>query len=168
LVALRAVRTLCLPAVLPRVDHRQQLLVRETLWIQVTTVGDILSTIPAGRHGGRWRHDQAALATHFRTRQAHLATLDLCALYVEQIVAIMTAVTHQLVAASDPVMIKRCTASDSPYVTVFVHLEAIAPDACVQLQQVYLRAQDARQRAIAFCHAAVWEQRKGHNTPTEQ
>jgi len=66
-------------------------------------VRDILSTIPAGRHGGRWRHDQAALATHFLTRQAHLATLDLCALYVEQIVAIMTAVTHQLVAASDPV-----------------------------------------------------------------
>jgi hypothetical protein len=168
LVALRAVRTLCLPAVLPRADHPQHLVLRETLWVQVTTVGDILNSVPAGHQGGRWRHDQAALATDFRTRQAHLATLDLCALYVEQIVALMTAVTQQLVAASDPVMIKRCTASDSPYVTVFVHLEAIAPDACLQLQQIYLRAQDARQRAIAFCQAAVREQREGHNSPTEQ
>ena len=168
LVALRAIRTVCLPAVLPRADHRQHLVLRETLWLQVTAVGDILRTIPAGHHGGRWRHDQTTLATDFRSRQAHLATLDLVALYVEQIVAIVTAVTHHLIAASDPVMVKRCTAPDSPYVAVFVHLEAVAPDACGQLQQVYLRAQDARQHAIALCHAAVRERHKGHNSTTEQ
>ena len=168
LVALRAVRTVCLPAALPRVGYPLQLVLRETLWMQVTAVGEILSTIPAGHHGGRWRHDQATLATDFRSRQAHLATLDLFVLYVEQIVAIVTAVTHHLIAASDPVMVKRCTAPDSPYVAVFVHLEAVAPDACGQLQQVYLRAQDARQRAIALCQAAEREHHTGHNSTTEQ
>ena len=65
-------------------------------------------------------------------------------------------------------MVTRCTAPDSPYVNVFVHLDAVAPDACVQLQQVYLRAQEARQHAIAFCHTATREQRTGHNTTTGQ
>jgi len=55
LVALRAVRTFCLPAVLPRADHPQQLALRETLWVQVTTVGEIVSERPGGRHQAGWR-----------------------------------------------------------------------------------------------------------------
>jgi len=54
-VALRAVRTFCLPAVLPRADHPQQLALRETLWVQVTTVGEIVSERPGGRHQAGWR-----------------------------------------------------------------------------------------------------------------
>jgi len=168
LVALRAVRTGVLPAVLLRADHPQQLALRETLWIQMTAVGDILHDLPAGHHGGRWRQNHVTLTTKFRHQQTQLATIDLCARYVEQVVAIVTAVTHQLVAASDPVMVKRCTAPDSPYVSAFVHLDAVAPDACVRLQQVYLRAQDARQHAIAFCQTTVRQRRTGHTTTTGQ
>ena len=111
--------------------------------------------VPDGRHRAGWRKHQEALAAHFRTRYEQLATIDLFALYVEQVVAIVTAVTHQLVAATDAVMVARCAAPDSPYIGVFVHLDAVAPDACAHLQQVYLRVQDARQRAVSVCHAAV-------------
>ena len=155
LVAVRAVRTFRFPAAVPRADNPQHLVLRETLWVQVTAVGEILGDVPGGRHRAGWRTHHEALAAHFRTRHEQLAAIDLFALYVEQVVAIVTAVTHQLVAATDAVMVTRCAAPDSPYVGVFVHLDAVAPDACAQLQQVYLRVQDARQRAVSFCHAAV-------------
>ena len=165
LVAVRAVRTFRFPAAVPRADNPQHLVLRETLWVQVTAVGEILGDVPGGRHSAEWRQRHDALAARFRTRYEQLATTDLFTLYVEQVVAIVTAVTHQLVAATDAVMVARCAAPDSPYVGVFVHLDAVAPDACTQLQQMYLRVQDARQRAVSFCHAAVRNRRTGPNAP---
>jgi hypothetical protein len=155
LVALRALRTFRLPAVVPCVGHPQRLAVRETLWIQITIVGEILADVPRGTHGGRWRHHHDALRAHFRTQHERLEALDLVAVYVELVVALVTAVTHQLIAATDTVMVNRFTAPESPYVEAFVHLETVAPDAHVQLQQMYLRAQEARRHAITFWHTAV-------------
>ena len=165
LVDLRAVRSFRFPAAVPRANNPHHLVLRETLWVQVTEVGDIVSAFPGGRHRAGWRKHDEALAAHFRTRYEHLATTDLFALYVEHVVAIVTAVTQELVAATDAVMIAHCTGPDSPYVNVFVHLDAIAPDACARLQQMYLHVQDARQRAVSFCHAAIRERRPGPNAP---
>jgi hypothetical protein len=167
LVALRAVRTFCLPAVLPRADHPQQLALRETLWVQVTMVGEILSERPGGRHQAGWRKHHDTRAAHFRMFYNHLAATDLFACYVEQVVAIVTAVTHQLIAATDAVMVKRCTTPDSPYVHAFTHLGAVAPDACTTLQQMYLRAQNARRRAIAQYQTAARHYRTSQHSTVD-
>jgi hypothetical protein len=58
------------------------------------------------------------------------------------------------VAATDPVMVAICTGMDSPYVGVFGHIETIDPVACTELQQMYVRAQEARRRAISLYRAA--------------
>lgn len=165
LVGLLALRTFRFPAAVPRAENPQHLVLRETLWVQVTAVGEILANVPGGRHDAGWRKHEEALATHFRTRSEQLAATDLFSVYVEQIVTIVTAVTQELVAATDAVMIARCTGPETSYVDVFVHLDAVAPDACARLQQMYLHVQEARQRAVAFCHAALHEWRDGPNTP---
>jgi hypothetical protein len=158
-------RTFRFPAAVPRADNPQHLVLRETLWVQVTAVGELLADVPSGRHGAGWRKHEEALAAHFRTRYEHLCTIDLFTVYVEQVVAIVTAVTQELVAATDAVMVAHCTGPKSPYVDVFVHLDAIAPDACAQLQHMYLHVQEARQRAVAFCHAALRQHPTGPNAP---
>lgn len=56
---------------------------------------------------------------------------------MRQTVALVTHVTQHVVASTDKVMVAICTTVDSPYVGVFVHLEAIAPTACAELQQYY-------------------------------
>ena len=165
LVGLRALRTFRFPAAVPRAENPQHLVLRETVWVQVTVVGEILADEPGGRHYAGWRTRDEALATQFRTRSEQLAATDLLSVYVEQIVTIVTAVTQELVAATDAVMIARCTGPESPYVDVFVHLDAVAPDACARLQQMYLHVQAARQRAVAFCHAVLHERRDGPNAP---
>ena len=164
LVALRAVRTFRFPAVVPRALHPQQLALRETLWVQVTAVGEIVRQMPSGRHRAGWRQHRDTLAHHLRRQKDHLAVTDLVACYVEQVVAIVTAITHQLIAATDAVMVKRCTTADSPYVTAFTHLDAVAPEACTTLQQMYLRAQDARRQAITSYQAAVRTYRRGQHS----
>lgn len=164
LVGLCAVRTFRFPAVVPRAMHPQQLALRETLWVQITAVGEILCQMPNGRHQAGWRQRCNTLADYFRRQYDHLGTTDLVACYVEQVVAIVTAVTHQLIAATDAVMVKRCTTPDSPYVTAFTHLDAVAPEACITLQQMYLRAQDARRQAITSYQAAVRTYRKGQHS----
>lgn len=165
LVGLQALRTFRFPAAVPRAENPQHLVLRETLWVQATAVGEILADVPGGRHDAGWRKQEEALAMHFRTRSEQLAATDLFSVYVEQVVAIVTAVTQELVAATDAVMIARCTGPESPYVDVFVHLDAVAPDACARLQQKYLHVQEARQRAVTFCHAALRQHRPGPNAP---
>jgi hypothetical protein len=165
LAGIRALRTFRFPAAVPRADNPQHLVLRETLWVQVTAVGEILAEVPGGRHGPGWRKQDETLVTHFRIRYEHLCAIDLFSVYVEQVVAIVTAVTQELVAATDTVMIAHCTGPESPYVDVFVHLDAIAPDACARLQQMYLHVQEARQRAVTFCHAALRQHRTGPNAP---
>ena len=166
LVAIRALRTFRLPAVVPCSGHPPPLALRETLWVQITAVGEILADVPLGTHGGRWRHHHDTLQAHFRTQHERLRALDLVAVYVEQVVALVTAVTHQLIAASDAVMVKRCTGPDSPYVGAFVHLEAVAPDTHAQLQHMYIRAQEARRHAIRFFRAAAQHDLAHHQAPS--
>jgi hypothetical protein len=166
LVALRALRTFRLPAVVPCTGHPQQLALRETMWVQITAVGEILADVPLGTHGGRWRHHHDTLHAHFHTQHERLGALDLVAIYVEQVAALVTAVTHQLIAASDAVMVKRCTGSKSPYVGAFVHLEAVAPDTHAQLQHMYIRAQEARRQAIRFCRVAAQHSLANRHAPS--
>ena len=160
LVALWAVRTFRFPAVVPRARPPQQLALRDTLWVQVTAVGELLCQMPNARHVAGWRAHYTTLAVHLRQQSEQLAATDLVACYVEQVVAVVTAITHQLIAATDAVMVKRCTAPGSPYVTAFTHLDAVDPEACLTLQQMYLRAQDARQHAITSYQAAVRTSRR--------
>lgn len=154
LVALRALRTVSLPTVVPRTDDSLHLVLRETLWVQGTAVGEALTDFTFGQHGLRWRHEHAALTARLATLRTTLTQTDLLAVYVRHVVALVTAVTHHLVAATDPVMVARCTGPDSPYVGVFVHLEAIAPAACGELRHMYVRAQEARLRSFALYRAA--------------
>ena len=162
LVAVRAVRIFRLPAVVPRAYHPLHLVLRETLWVQVTAVGEVLSDCAVGQHRAGWRTQHAALAARLDTLRTTLTQTDLFAVYVQQVVTLVTEVTHHLVAATAPVMVAICTGADSPYVGVFVHLEAIAPAACAELQQMYVRAQEARRRSFALYRAAE----KQHGKPS--
>lgn len=158
LEALRALRTCCLPTVVPRADNPLHLVLRETRWVQVTAVGELLSDFPCGQHGGRWRHEHAALTARIATLRTTLTQTDLLAVYVQQVITLVTAVTHHLIAATEPVMVARCTHIDSPYVAIFTHLETIDPAAHAALQQMYVRAQEARRRALGLYRAE--EQRR--------
>lgn len=154
LVALRALRTFCLPTVVPRAYNALHLVLRETLWVQCTAVGEVLSDFTFGQHGGRWRNEHAALTVRWHSMRATLTQTDLLTVYVQQVITLVTEVTHHLVAATDPVMVTMCTSLESPYVTIFAHIDAIDPAAHAALQQMYIRAQEARRRAIGLYRAA--------------
>ncbi|NOT56762.1 MAG: hypothetical protein HOP18_19355 [Deltaproteobacteria bacterium] len=154
LEALRALRTCCLPTVVPCADNSLRLVLRETRWVQGTAVGEVLSDFPVGQHRAGWRTHQTEHTAGWRTRRTTLAQTDLLSVYIQQVVTLVTAVTHHLVAATEPVMVARCTSLDSPYVAIFTHLETIDPVAHAALQQMYVRALEARRRAISLYHAA--------------
>ena len=137
------------------------------MWVQLTAVGDVLGNVTFGEHGAAWRTQQQVLRARLHRLQSELAEVDLLAAYVQQIVAVVTQVTQHIVAATDPVMVARCTAADSPYISIFVHLEAIAPTACSELQQSFLRAQDARRRSFTLYRAAERRNVQGHNATPE-
>ena len=120
-----------------------------------------------GQHGAAWRQEQQFLAAHLHVLEGELTRVDLFAVYVQQLVALVTQVTQHLVAATDPVMMAYCTAADSPYVSIFVHLDAIAPTACAELHHVFLQAQAARRREFARSHTVKRRERKGHNATPE-
>jgi hypothetical protein len=153
LEALRALRTCCLPTVIPRAANALHLVLRETRWVQVTAVGEVLLEHPTDQHGARWYKHQAVLTARWLALRATLTQNDLLAVYVRQVIALVTAVTHHLVAATERVMIAICTRMDSPYVAIFAHLDAIDPAACGELQRMYVQAQEARQRATALARA---------------
>ena len=167
LVDLCALRTFCLPTVVPRADDPQHLVLRDTLWVQLTEVGKLLREKTFGRHGAAWRQEQQCFATQFHILEDTLTRVDLFTVYVQHLVAVVTQITQHLVAATDPVMMAYCTAADSPYVSIFVHLDAIAPTVCAELQHVFLQAQDARRRAFALYHPVKRRERKGHNATPE-
>jgi len=167
LVDVHALRTFCLPTVVPRADDPQHLVLRDTLWVQLTEVGKLLHDMTFGQHGAAWRKELLFFAAQVHVLEDELTRIDLFAVYVQQLVALVTQVTQHLVAATDPVMMAYCTAADSPYVSIFVHLDAIAPTACAELQHVFLQAQDARRRAFALSHPVKRRARKGHNATPE-
>ena len=167
LVDLCALRTFCLPTVVPRADDPQHLVLRDTLWVQLTEVGKLLRDRIFGQHGAAWRKEQQLLAAQFHVLEDKLTRVNLFAVYVQQLATLVTQVTQHLVAATDSVMMAYCTAADSPYVSIFVHLDAIAPTACTELQHVFLQAQDARRRAFALYHTVKRRERKGHNATPE-
>jgi hypothetical protein len=167
LVDLYLLRIFCLPAVVPRADDPHHLVLRDTIWVQLTAVGQVLREVTFGQHGAAWRKEQQILRARLHRLQSELAPVDLFAAYVQQLVAIVTQVTQHIVAATDPVMVAHCTAADSPYVSIFVHLEAIAPTACSELQQCFLRAQEARRRAFALYQAAERRHVQGHKATPE-
>jgi hypothetical protein len=167
LVDVHALRTCCLPTVVPRADDPHHLVLRDTLWVQLTEVGKLLREVTFGQHGAAWRQEQQFLAAHLHVLEGELTRVDLFAVYVQQLAALVTQVTQHLVAATDPVMMAYCTAADSPYVSIFVHLDAIAPTTCAELQHVFLQAQDARRRAFALSHPVKRRARKGHNATPE-
>ena len=167
LVDLCALRTFCLPTVVPRADDPHHLVLRDTLWVQLTEVGKLLRDVTFGQHGAAWRTEQQFFAAQLHVLEGELTRVDLFAVYVQQLVTLVTQVTQHLVAATDPVMMAYCTAADSPYVSIFVHLDAIAPTACAELQHVFLQAQDARRRAFALYHTVKRRERNGHNATPE-
>lgn len=158
LEALRALRTVCLPTVVPRADNALHLVLRETRWVQLTAVGEVLLEHPTHQHGAQWHKHQATLAARWHTLHTTLTHADLLAVYVQQLLTLVTEVTHHLVAATEPVMVAICTGLESPYVAIFAHLDAIDPAACGELQQRYVEAQEARRRATAL-QRAVEQQR---------
>jgi hypothetical protein len=166
-VAVRALRAFRLPAVVPRAYNSRHVVLRDTLWVQLTAVGEMLSEHTFGQHGASWRKQQRQMSARLSSLRTELAQTDLLAVYVRQTVAVVTLVTQHVVAATDKVMVALCTSADSPYVGVFVHLEAIAPTACAELQQSYLRVQDARRRAVAIYRAAERQHAQGHNSTPE-
>ena len=52
-------------------------------------------------------------------------------------------------------MVALCTGMDSPYVAIFTHLETIDPAAHAALQQMYVRAQEARRQSLALSRTAA-------------
>jgi hypothetical protein len=140
---------------------------RDTQWVQLTEVGKLLHERTFGQHGAAWRKEQQFFAAQLHELEDELTRVDLFAVYVQHLVALVTQVTQHLVAATDPVMRAYCTAADSPYVSIFVHLDAIAPTACAELQRTFLHAQDARRRAFALYHTVKRRLRKSHNATPE-
>ena len=51
LVDVHALRTCCLPTVVPRADDPHHLVLRDTLWVQLTEVGKLLHDVTFGQHG---------------------------------------------------------------------------------------------------------------------
>ena len=167
LVDLCALRTFRLPTVVPRADDPHHLVLRDTQWVQLTEVGKLLRERTFGQHGAAWRHEQQLLAARLHVLEETLTHVDLFTVYVQQLVALVTQVTQHLIAATDPVLMAYCTATESPYVSIFVHLDAIAPTACAEVQRAFLRAQDARRRAFTLYHTVKRRKDKGHNTTPE-
>jgi hypothetical protein len=62
---------------------------RETLWVQGTAVGETLNDFSFGQHGLRWRHEHAALTARLATLRTTLAQTDLLAVYVRHVVALV-------------------------------------------------------------------------------
>jgi hypothetical protein len=155
LEALRALRTCCLPTLVPRAANARHLVLRETRWVQLTAIGEVLLEHPTHHHGAQWHKHQATLAARWHTLRTTLTQTDLLAVYVQQVVTLVSEVTHHLVAATDPVMVAMCTCLESPYVAIFAHIDAIDPAACGELQQMYVEAQEARRRATALQRAVA-------------
>ena len=79
LVDVHALRTLCLPTVVPRADDPHHLVLRDTLWVQLTEVGKLLRDITFGQHGAAWRKEQQFLAAQFHVLEGALTRVDLFA-----------------------------------------------------------------------------------------
>lgn len=155
LVRIRAVVTINLPTVVPRARNRQHAVLRETVWVQVTAVGRVLAEHTCGLHGARWRREQQRIAQLLAEARDRVRQTDLLVVYVQNLVALLSHVTRHLMAATDAVIATHCMTADAPYVNALLHLEQIAPTACAEVDQVFLKAQESRRRAFALNRSTV-------------
>ena len=155
LVQVGAVVTISLPTLIPRARNRQQCVLRETVWVQVTAVGCVLASHTFGLGGARWRQEQQRVGQLLAAARERVGQTDLVAAYVQNLVYLLRTFTTHLMAATDPVIAAQCTQADAPYTNALVHLERIAPAACAEVDRAFLQAQAYRRLVFGAGRPAV-------------
>jgi hypothetical protein len=149
LAACGAVRLIRLPTQQP---HGGRILLRETMWLQVTALGRVFSTLEtAGNSYARGRRRRIVLPARLNAARARLrAEPDtLLTHYIENLAFLLQRVIEHVSLATPTVVQAQFLQEQAAYVRADVHLERLSPTAEAAVTEYLLTVQADLKQAAA-------------------
>jgi hypothetical protein len=149
LVACGAVRMIHIPTQQP---HGRRILLRETIWLQVTALGRVFSDLETASNSyARMLRRRLVLPERLNTARATVNTEPdrLFTHYIENLVFLLQRVVEHVSLATPAVIHAQFVQEHSPYVRADLHLERLSPTAAATVTQYFLRVQAELKQAAA-------------------